>query len=723
MAQAGRRVDRPHPLDGAPSPVVAGGDSAGLRRSEAVRRNRPRLATAHLKESGARHQDLNEQIPTGIFLLNSRSLRILDTNAAASKLTGYSQEELLGMRLPELVPEASRVAAAAQLATVTADGLRIPEAKCQHKNGSIVDLEVEQRRLGDGRILSVFRDTSQQVRAEGHLHEMLSGIALFAATVDADGKISYANPVLSALTGWSVDELIGCSIYELLSPGTEGSGAAELGRRLRNASLQNPLITKIVTRSGENRLVAISATLLQGRAGEPSQAAILGHDVTEERALHILLERELRERRDVAAGIGRLDLGGTAAATAHAICRELRSLREVDLAILFVFDAEGDATVLAIDAPENFFLSVGVKLPSARAGYLIERASHGPWAEHWRERPEDGLYGKAMTASGVQSLSYAPIRYGPSTLGVVGVGAFGGADQAAMVAHLPTLAEFGAAASALLALDLQAERIASRRRLDLAKIIHTHAYAPLFQPIVEVTSGQIWGYEALTRFLDGERPDGRLSTAWSIGMGTELELALLATTIEAGRQLPDGRCLNVNVSPRLLDDPGPVREILAKADRPVVVEITEHQVITDYPAFRVALSRLGAVRIAVDDAGAGIANFAHILELRPDFVKLDIDLVRGIDTNPARQAMAAAMCHFTRSTGGRLIAEGVETRGEANTVQALGVDLGQGYWYGRPQPVQALITGPSPSPTRATSASTPKLALVSAAGEGDQGGD
>jgi PAS domain S-box-containing protein len=709
MAQAGRRADRPSPLDRARSPVAAGGDGAGLRRSEAVRRHRPRFAAASLKACEARYQALAEQTPSGIFLLSSRSLRILDTNAAASKLTGYSHKELLGMRHAELVPEASRVEAAAQLATVTVGGMQVSEVKCQRKDGSIVDLEVEQRRLDDGRILSVFRDTSQEVQAEGQLHQMLSGIRLFAATVDADGKISYANPALSALTGWSVDELIGCSIYELLPAATQGDGAAELGRRLRTASLQHPLITEVLTRSGGHRLVAISATQLKNRAGELRQAAILGEDVTEEHAIQTALNRELRDLRDVAAGIGRLERGRTAAATADSICRQLRRLMTVGLAFVAVFDSEGDATILAIDAPGNFFLSAGIRLPRARARYLIELASLGPWAERWHERPEDGLYGKAMTAFGVQSFSYAPIRYGPSTLGVLAAGAFGGADQASTVVHLPTIAEFGAAASALLGLDLLAEGVASRRRLGVAKIIHTHAYAPVFQPIAEVTSGQIWGYEALTRFLDGERPDVRLSAAWSIGMGAELELAMLATAIEAGRQLPDGRWLNVNVSPRLLDDPAPVREILATADRPLVVEITEHEVITDYPAFRATLSGLGAVRIAVDDAGAGIANFAHILELRPDFVKLDIGLVRGIDIDPARQAMAVAMCYFTRSTGGQLIAEGVETMGEANTVQALGVDLAQGYWYGRPQPVQALITGPSPAPPRPVPPAPPSL--------------
>jgi EAL domain-containing protein (putative c-di-GMP-specific phosphodiesterase class I) len=245
--------------------------------------------------------------------------------------------------------------------------------------------------------------------------------------------------------------------------------------------------------------------------------------------------------------------------------------------------------------------------------------------------------------------------------------------------------------------------------------MRAHAYLPVFQPIVEITSGQVCGYEALTRFLDGERPDVRLSAAWGMGMGPELELDLLATAVEAARQLPEGRWLNVNLSPRLLDDLVRVREILAKADRPLVLEITEHEVITDYPAFRAALSGLGPVRTAVDDAGSGIASLAHILELHPDFVKLDMTLVRGIDTDPARRAMAAAMCHFAGDTGCQLIAEGVETKEEADTVKALGVNLGQGYWYGRPQLIEALITGPSLSPTRTGSSNAPQLVLLSTA--------
>jgi EAL domain-containing protein (putative c-di-GMP-specific phosphodiesterase class I) len=118
-----------------------------------------------------------------------------------------------------------------------------------------------------------------------------------------------------------------------------------------------------------------------------------------------------------------------------------------------------------------------------------------------------------------------------------------------------------------------------------------------------------------------------------------------------------------------------------------VLEITEHVPIADYGALRDAITSLGGVESAVDDAGAGFASMRHMLELKPTFAKLDISLVRGINTDHLRQAMAAGLVYYAMRTGVRLIAEGVELDAEAQMLQVLGVELAQGYLFGRAAPL------------------------------------
>ena len=151
--------------------------------------------------------------------------------------------------------------------------------------------------------------------------------------------------------------------------------------------------------------------------------------------------------------------------------------------------------------------------------------------------------------------------------------------------------------------------------------------------------------------------------------------------------------LDLNVSPRLLADPERLREVLRGADRPIVLEITEHEVIEDYDAVREAVRALGHdIRVAVDDAGAGVANFGHIIDLRPDFVKLDISLVRRVNANLGRQAMVVGMRHFSRHRGLPPDRGGDRDRGGgAHAGTALGVEFGQGYLFGRPEPVEVWV--------------------------------
>ena len=138
----------------------------------------------------------------------------------------------------------------------------------------------------------------------------------------------------------------------------------------------------------------------------------------------------------------------------------------------------------------------------------------------------------------------------------------------------------------------------------------------------------------------------------------------------------------------------PLLAILRQADRAVVLEITEHIAVQSYDRLAEALYILrGHARLAVDDAGAGYAGLRHILEVQPEFVKLDISLVRAVDTDAARRAMIGSMISFAREAGCVLLAEGIETPGELATLQRLGVSLGQGYLLGRPGPVTLQVGG------------------------------
>jgi EAL domain-containing protein (putative c-di-GMP-specific phosphodiesterase class I) len=209
----------------------------------------------------------------------------------------------------------------------------------------------------------------------------------------------------------------------------------------------------------------------------------------------------------------------------------------------------------------------------------------------------------------------------------------------------------------------------------------------VYQPLCETATERVVGYEALTRFDDGVAPDIRFAQAYEAGVGEKLELAAIEAALQGAADFPQGMWLNINATPDVIMDGGGLQRLLRGYDRDLVLEVTEHSEITDYRAFRQALVELGPrVRLAVDDAGAGFASLRHILELRPAFVKLDRQVIMGIDDDEARQAMVAGLRHFALNTGCWLIAEGVETAAELATLKALDVRYVQGFLLGRPVP-------------------------------------
>jgi EAL domain-containing protein (putative c-di-GMP-specific phosphodiesterase class I) len=126
--------------------------------------------------------------------------------------------------------------------------------------------------------------------------------------------------------------------------------------------------------------------------------------------------------------------------------------------------------------------------------------------------------------------------------------------------------------------------------------------------------------------------------------------------------------------------------IAAAPTRRMVLEVTEHVEVADYDTLVDGLDilRTSGCRIAVDDAGAGYSSLRHILRLRPDYIKLDMTLTRGIDTDSDRRALASSLLTFAREVSATVIAEGIETPAELDTLRSLGATLGQGYFLARP---------------------------------------
>jgi EAL domain-containing protein (putative c-di-GMP-specific phosphodiesterase class I)/FixJ family two-component response regulator len=235
---------------------------------------------------------------------------------------------------------------------------------------------------------------------------------------------------------------------------------------------------------------------------------------------------------------------------------------------------------------------------------------------------------------------------------------------------------------------------AELRRLSTARVedvLEHHSYKSVFQPIVDLRTGEVHGVEALTRFTAEpvRPPDVWFAEASAVGRGGDLEVAAIRSAVAELQHLPPGAYLSLNTSPTTA-----VAEVLlealdgAPADR-LVLEVTEHAQVNDYDALAVALAPLrdAGVRLAVDDAGAGFASLQHILRLNPDIIKLDISLTRDIDQDPVRRALASSLVTFADDVGATLTAEGIERYDELDTLRELGVSNGQGYYLARPGPL------------------------------------
>ena len=240
--------------------------------------------------------------------------------------------------------------------------------------------------------------------------------------------------------------------------------------------------------------------------------------------------------------------------------------------------------------------------------------------------------------------------------------------------------------------DLHARERLQEAKYRIDSVMGTEALTSVYQPIFNVPKNQIVGFEALARFSEGldRPPDVWLAEAATLGRRMELEILAMRTALRGLDKLPKPVYLSVNASPATIVN-GRLEELLSGValDR-VIVEVTEHEAVDRYGDLAAAvrpLQRRG-LRLAIDDAGAGYASFRHILNLAPHMIKLDVSITRDVDTDRSRRALAAALCRFAHETDCRIVAEGVETASEMKTLSELGFSEAQGFFLGRPAPIE-----------------------------------
>ena len=543
------------------------------------------------------------------------------------------------------------------------------------------------------RLLDTLREQQLMTRAIEQADESV-------LILDPTFTIIYANPATVRTSGYSIDEILG------RSPLMFGAGSAnqefqeEVWSTLsRGQAWHGTYINR--RKNGEIYEESASISPIHDEGHGLIAFVEVKNDVSAERRLQGLeddVARSLDDRTALLSVMSSVRAADNVHSTAYIFCDAARQLPGVEVAGILLIREGGDLlpiSVVGADLPEvNEERPIDPGGPEFLAA-LSERTQVLPLDPEQYEDNRD-LIG-SLVAAGIVCVTLAPIRWQGDLIGVLALATRDPAAGDQMASRLLYYEEIASYAGTLLGEQAKSYERRSVLRAEIRAVIEGGQFTTVFQPQVDLSTGAVVGFEALTRFTDATPPDRRIVGAHAVGLGAELEAALARAAVARSGDLPEGVLLFVNLSPSSLLDPTARRSVTGAA-RSVVVEVTEDAPIGSYDDVRRAMADLPGCRLAIDDAGAGYTSLTKIAELHPDFVKLDISLVRDIDSNPTLQAMVAGMCHFAQQSGTVLIAEGIETEAEAQTIRELGSSLapghllGQGYHFGRPAPLAGALS-------------------------------
>ena len=254
-------------------------------------------------------------------------------------------------------------------------------------------------------------------------------------------------------------------------------------------------------------------------------------------------------------------------------------------------------------------------------------------------------------------------------------------------------------------IERERDEVRHRLSLEFGRVVDAEEISCVYQPIVNLHGFGVFGYELLARGprqSELHRPDALFEVARAEARVPELDRICRMTAARGAADLPPDCLRFINAEPLNLffhpDSDVFVREFVEATPvalrAKTVVEITENAVIDDFAHMREVVRRLrgSGFRIAIDDAGAGYAGLQTMVEIEPDFIKLDMSLTRGIESSIVKQKLVGTLRDFCRQAFITLVAEGIETHAQLDTLLALGIDFGHGFLFAHPGPPHPELT-------------------------------
>ena len=690
-------------------------------------------STDALRESETLFRTITKFAPEAIISCDGQSL-IRFWNRGAESVFGYSEAEVVGKPVSMLLPDWDNQAPYLLRAFAVTSNKRRLSAQTVEMEGLspegrtlAIELSLASWQTRDGsRTTLIARDISQrkavekqlrssEIRFRGAFDHAPIGLMMVDLRESHKGVLLKVNRALCVMSGFSAEELVGIEFQRLIHPDDFETATAAMAQFTGGVGVQHrfQLELRLVRRDEGVRWAALSVSGITDDEGKPSYALAHVQDIT--------------ERKETEAKLTQMALHDplTGLANRALLMEQLdqslhRSARQGgQVAVLFIdldrFKVINDS--LGHDAGDELLVTVAQRLGSclrgsdtaARLGgdefvVVCENVENNEEALAVAHRLEQAI-GAPTAIKGVDTIVTASI-------GVVMAGSGASADSLLRDADAAMYKAKDGGRGRFEMFDASIGSIASKRlqtESELRRALAQQEFRVHYQPIVDLSNSALVGVEALVRWEHPERgllaPIDFLPIAEETGLivplGTWVLQEACRQVAEWQRDVPTARELSVSVNLAAAqvschDLVDVVEDAVASsgiAPSELCLEITESVLLdatNDATSRLIGVKGLG-VRLALDDFGTGYSSLTYLRRFPVDAVKIDKTFVNGLGTDPADEAIVDAVVGLAQSLGLAAIAEGVETREQAEALQAMGCRFAQGYLYSKPLPADQLL--------------------------------